>query len=184
MSENIWTRNPTEEGWYWEFDPDYIVAGRQRSPKIERLKKDPRIGEIRHLKALYAGPLTPPAISEFHLAVDPRVRPPEWQTPEQRKATTTSVSPPLDNPLVVRIRDCAIRGNHGTIYTLPRPARHHDIIAMMRAQGFTGAIPRDQGFVLSTGQYVDRVTAGVLAFATGQVEELTSPPNLFSEDLW
>jgi hypothetical protein len=183
MSESIWTKNPTEEGWYWVFDPDHIIAGRQRSPKIERLRKDPRTGKIHLLEALYAGPLTPPAISEYHLAVNLKARPPEWQTPEQRKATATP-SASLDNPLVVSIRDCAIRGDHGVIYTLPRPARHHDVIAMMRAQGFTGTIPRDQGFVLSTGQYVDRVTAGVLAFATGQIKELTSPPNLFSEDLW
>jgi len=40
----------------------------------------------------------------------------------------------------------------------------------------------NQGFVTSTGRYVDRHEGAKLAYAAGQVDKLAS--HLFSEDLW
>lgn len=41
----------------------------------------------------------------------------------------------------------------------------------------------DQGFITDAGEFVDRVEAGKIALACGQVKSLMSPPQLFSEDI-
>ncbi|MFA6046456.1 MAG: hypothetical protein WC718_15835 [Phycisphaerales bacterium] len=81
------------------------------------------------------------------------------------------------------IERAAIRWG-GRVWSLPRPARHHDVIALIhRATGAMG-IDDVQGFVTSTGRFVDRKDGAEIALASGQVEALRWPPNLFSEDLW
>ena len=74
---------------------------------------------------------------------------------------------------------------YGAIVSLPPPARHHTILARLadlRPDIVLG--PKDQGFLTSTGRYVGRVEAAEIAVSSGQVNELTAPPRLFSEDLW
>lgn len=76
----------------------------------------------------------------------------------------------------------------GVIWTLPRPARHHHVIAAINdAHPVRGPLliaEGAQGFVTSGGRFVDRVEAARIARASGQIASLAAPPNLYSEDLW
>lgn len=81
----------------------------------------------------------------------------------------------------------AIRGDDGVVYSLPRPARHHNVIDHMRAQGYAGLVSGDrQGFLLSDGTFTWRRPALHVAKRAGQlIREPTAPAHgLFSEDVW
>lgn len=85
----------------------------------------------------------------------------------------------------------AIRGRDGAIWTLPPPARHHDIGAFMIEHGEPVPFPggRDQGFIASYKNlpcFVGRLVALTIAEREGQ---LARPVNidhlyLYTEDLW
>lgn len=82
----------------------------------------------------------------------------------------------------------AIRVDEGTVYQVPRPGRHHNVIQLIREAGYEGHVngPR-QGFVLSDGRFVGREEALAIALESGQVKlEGCHAPGvgLFSEDLW
>ncbi len=85
------------------------------------------------------------------------------------------------------IERAAIR-YQGTVYSVPRPGRHHNVAHMMNEQGMDTITMLDQGFVTSEGRFVDRKEAAVIAAAAGQlgiVRAKTNPVNqLFSEDVW
>lgn len=85
-----------------------------------------------------------------------------------------------------KITKVAIRVG-GTTWTLPAPARHHELIASVikstKGVGYD-AKKAVQGFKTSDGQFVDRKQAAAIAIKTGQIKELKWPPNLYSEDLW
>ena len=70
------------------------------------------------------------------------------------------------------------------IISLDPPARHHNIIYKLAAEGFPTPIKGIQGFITDEGDFVDRREAANIALAVGQCEKLMAPPNLFSEDLW
>jgi hypothetical protein len=71
------------------------------------------------------------------------------------------------------------------VYSLPAPARHAHVMRwIVIAVGSEAVMRADQGFVTSTGRFVERVEAGEIAVACGQVEKLNWPDNLYSEDLW
>lgn len=82
------------------------------------------------------------------------------------------------------------------IWTLPPPARHHNIIWLMLGweqdspppEDFKGKIipaHGEQGFIDDTGFFLDRRQAAIHAKNVGQLmKPLIAPPNLFSEDLW
>lgn len=75
----------------------------------------------------------------------------------------------------------------GTIYSAPPPARHHTVIRMMADQGLPNEAMclRNQGFVTSTGRFVDRYEGARIARAAGQIiREPTPPDMLTSEDVW
>lgn len=72
----------------------------------------------------------------------------------------------------------------GTVFTLPRPNRHHNIMWWLSTLGIRSGQMHEQGFVLSNGHYAGREEAAKIALAAGQIEKLISPPNLYSEDLW
>ena len=76
---------------------------------------------------------------------------------------------------------------NGVIYAVPRPGRHHTVIAMMANEGLPNeamALP-NQGFVTSTGRFVDRYEGARIARAAGQIiREPTPPDMLTSEDVW
>lgn len=69
------------------------------------------------------------------------------------------------------------------VWTLPPPARHCHLINAW-ADAHQCRLPKEceQGFVVSTGAFVDRAIAAELAYLAGQIDarKLT----LFSEDLW
>jgi hypothetical protein len=64
--------------------------------------------------------------------------------------------------------------------------RHHDIIRELVRLGRETPIKGEQGFLTSTGRFVDRIEARKIALACGQIEEGKShhKEKLFSEDLW
>lgn len=84
--------------------------------------------------------------------------------------------------------DAAAIRYKGVIHTLPRPARHADIIHQLHAEGGLEDEPvrgRDQGFVTSRGRFVNRSEAARIAIRAGQTQKLNFQPGLlFSEDLW
>lgn len=78
----------------------------------------------------------------------------------------------------------AIQRN-GLVFTLPQPARHHDIIHAMGEAGLAAPINGAQGFLTSNGNFVDRELAGRIARMMGQIKRLRfHERELFSEDLW
>lgn len=71
------------------------------------------------------------------------------------------------------------------IWQLPRPKRHHDV--MRSIGGMFG--PHIEGFISSTGEFVNRTEAMRIAVAAGQLRRRSGPeyyqgPELYSEDLW
>ena len=72
----------------------------------------------------------------------------------------------------------------GTVYSVPRPGRHHDVIRLMVEKGRPTPISGEQGFVLSDGRFARRKPAARIAITAGQIEKLKWPPLLYSEDLW
>lgn len=70
------------------------------------------------------------------------------------------------------------------VLSVERPGRHSHVAWWL---GKHDVDMRDQGFVTSTGRFVDRKEACVIARAASQVDEAkkTQPADtLFSEDLW
>lgn len=86
------------------------------------------------------------------------------------------------------VETAAIRDSKGTVHSLPRPARHNDVIRKMREEGIDEVIPQDgQGFLLSNGMFARRRAAlGVAARARQTSRDKCVNPGvgLFSEDLW
>jgi len=76
----------------------------------------------------------------------------------------------------------AIRYN-GIVYT---GKRHNNIIHEMVTKYLIRkpTIDNEQGFVDENGNYLTRKEGARLALKSGQIEKLSWPPNLYSEDLW
>jgi len=73
------------------------------------------------------------------------------------------------------------------VYSLPSPARHHDVISDMRLnRGVRGEQDEtwEQGFLLDDGRFANRRQAASIALRVEQIAALKWPPNLYSEDLW
>lgn len=71
------------------------------------------------------------------------------------------------------------------IYSLPKPARHDDVIKMMVENNVIISAQYVEGFRLSTGEFKDRYDAGKIALETGQIR--TTEDNngkLTSVELW
>lgn len=74
----------------------------------------------------------------------------------------------------------AVRDKHKIIWALPMPCRHHDILKHVPDEHTA-----EQGFILSDGSFVDRVTAKSYAILNNQILEGHGKlPELFSEDMW
>ena len=101
----------------------------------------------------------------------------------------TSKEPsPCSKPERPRITHVAIRFE-GKTYSLPKPARHHDVIqAIVKETGVdsVNAHQDDQGFLDSLGHYLDRHRALMIALIAEQVIDETKVRcrMLTSEDLW
>ena len=94
----------------------------------------------------------------------------------------------------MNIKQCAVRSG-GVIWTLPRPARHDEVLRVVRESMSSESYAMKrcstdenerliQGFITDGGEFVDRLAAGRIAKAAGQVRRLCWAPNLYSEDLW
>lgn len=82
-------------------------------------------------------------------------------------------------PIIVA---AAVRVN-GVTMSMPRPARHHDILKRLPGK-MANAKPSDQGFITDAGVFVGRELALALATNAGQLLKPTQHKELFSEDLW
>lgn len=79
----------------------------------------------------------------------------------------------------------AIKEEKGAVFTLPRPYRHHHIIAARSALGLRTPSTCEQGFVTNTGHFVDREGARVVAELAGQLlPGARRHGQLFTEDVW
>jgi hypothetical protein len=73
----------------------------------------------------------------------------------------------------------------GKVFSLDRPARHHDVIKMMVELGYPKPIRGEQGFVLSNGRFTHRIAAKAVAIRANQLLERASKSRrLTSEDVW
>lgn len=84
-----------------------------------------------------------------------------------------------------RIVRAAIRRGKG-VWSVAAPGRHRQVFDDMIAAGLSPdelGGPDDQGFITSTGRFVDRVIGRHVALACGQIEKTISS-ELTTEDLW
>lgn len=73
----------------------------------------------------------------------------------------------------------------GNVWSVPPPGRHHDVFAHMRKSGIENKPGATQGFVTSTGRFVTRTRAMLIATKAEQIIKKTGPSHLlFSEDVW
>jgi len=73
------------------------------------------------------------------------------------------------------------------VYSVPRPGRHNDVMALMYESGIPKIITgqHEQGFLLSNGMFVGRIPAKRIAKKAGQLLPRASDlRQLFSEDVW
>jgi len=85
----------------------------------------------------------------------------------------------------MKVTAAAIRDDDGKVWTLPAPARHHNILRHMYDSGKPGSFLDGQGFVLEDGTFVNRKVAAKLAVESGQIKKTEYVDGqLFSEDLW
>lgn len=91
---------------------------------------------------------------------------------------------PFQRP--TRIVQAAIRTEDGQVVTLPRPARHQDIVSHMMANGFAlEQIEKgEKGFTTDTMPFVRRQPARRIAEKAGQMIQSLHPSQLFTDDLW
>lgn len=73
----------------------------------------------------------------------------------------------------------------GVICSLPRPARHNDIIYALARAGQETPIVGEQGFLDDSGEFLTRKQAMMIAVVAGQVKSgQEQKRELFSEDVW
>ena len=75
---------------------------------------------------------------------------------------------------------------YGATWSLPRPARHHNVLFAIDGAGLCAMKPGPdaQGFLTSDGRFVGRTEGAEIAVEVGQIKNLRWPPLLYSEDLW
>ena len=81
-----------------------------------------------------------------------------------------------------KIISAAVITADGVVHSLPPPARHHNIV---HTHGDLDGMT--QGFLSSTGLFLDRAAAFVVASDAGQVKRRDGGyrgDDLYSEDLW
>lgn len=73
----------------------------------------------------------------------------------------------------------------GVTFTADRPGRHRDVMTIMAARGFLEArMYERQGFVTTSGRFVYRDEAKLIAIKAGQLIRPSPGGDLYSEDLW
>ena len=71
-----------------------------------------------------------------------------------------------------------------TVFYLPEPYRHNDVIKMMTTEYSEKKPFALQGFITDDWRFLDRKNAAIYALYNKQCKKLIAPPRLFSEDLW
>jgi len=71
----------------------------------------------------------------------------------------------------------------GLIVSLPPPARHGTLLAAISFLGNHGMLAT-QGFLTTTGRFVNRVEAYEIAYRANQIISENKGPQLYSEDLY
>jgi hypothetical protein len=92
----------------------------------------------------------------------------------------------LEERDLLKVVAVAVRTDDGLVHTLPRPARHHDVVHLL-AEKFNhpSSALDEQGFLLSDGRFCRRKPAKRVAEEAGQLLPRASDlPELYSEDLW
>lgn len=73
----------------------------------------------------------------------------------------------------------------GVTFSVPAPGRHHDVAHAMVRMNLGTHAQREQGFLTSTGRFVNRYKAWRIAESAGQMIMQSGPVGtLFSEDVW
>jgi hypothetical protein len=73
----------------------------------------------------------------------------------------------------------------GLTFSVPAPGRHHNVLHLMFEYNIPMEAQRRQGFLTSSGRFVDRIEACKIARAADQIIKKTGPDGeLFSEDVW
>lgn len=89
---------------------------------------------------------------------------------------------------MLTVVSAAVRLCNGLIISLPRPARHHNIVHALHNVGVVQGVYHDldgQGFVLSDGSFATREEARQVAKDAGQLlKSAIRSADLFSEDVW
>lgn len=73
------------------------------------------------------------------------------------------------------------------VYSIPRPARHGDIMRLVdenHGESHRPFLPDEQGFLTSEGKFVSRRRAAAIAIDEGQITDTQWGDELYSEDLW
>lgn len=73
------------------------------------------------------------------------------------------------------------------IYSLPEPNRHHDVIRLIAEQtgvSYVDSKGEDQGFLDSSGRYLNRKQALLNARLHNQIKGTIIQNQLYSENLW
>lgn len=86
-----------------------------------------------------------------------------------------------------RVEAAAIVDASGKVWSLPPPARHHDVGRMMIESGYPAPFPCGdaQGFLMSDGTFASRLMALYAAAFHGQIlAGCGHHRELFSEDVW
>lgn len=82
------------------------------------------------------------------------------------------------------IKAAAIKSSNGKIFSVERPGRHHDVIALMAKLGHKKPLGI-QGFITDKGKFVDRIEGLKIAKDNNQIiKKNGNAKMLFSEDLW
>lgn len=87
---------------------------------------------------------------------------------------------------IISITHVAIRTKDEVVWSLPPPNRHHDVINLIyESIGDGKMVLGEQGFLVNSSEFVDRVDGLRIAKNANQLIRKTFPENeLFSEDLW
>ncbi len=87
--------------------------------------------------------------------------------------------------MTLTVKAAAIRAEDGSVYWMPKPARHRHVLKMMEDAGCPKPVKGEHGFVLSDGRFVGRVEAKTIATEAGQLLPRTGKSkSLFSQNVW
>jgi len=95
------------------------------------------------------------------------------------------------NPqMILDKRTSAIKGAaikfDGKVYWVPATGRHNHVFHKIMRENpeLKNCHGNEQGFVTQDDVFVDRIEGARIAIESGQIEKLSWPPHLYSEDLW